>query len=186
MSVLPASEGVEPEFLYHFSEDPSIEVFEPRPGRAIAGRPAGERLVWAIDEFHAPMYLFPRDCPRIVLWALRGSSAADVERWIGSQASMVAHVESGWLSRIRACALYRYRFDAAPFESIQDHGTHVSSTAVEPIEVEAVGDLEGAIAAAGVELRALERLQPLADAWFSSLHYSGIRLRNAVEWTPPV
>ena len=25
-------------------------------------------LVWAIDKWHQPMYRFPRDCPRILLW----------------------------------------------------------------------------------------------------------------------
>lgn len=186
MAVLPASEGVTPDVLFHFSEDPSIEVFEPRPGRAIDGRPGGELLVWAIDAFHAPMYLFPRDCPRIVLWALRDSTAEDIERWVGSSTSMVAHVEERWLAAVQSCELYRYSFEPSSFESIHDHGTHVSASVVTPIGVERVGDLEAAIAAAGVELRALERLQPVAEAWFSSLHYSGIRLRNARDWTPPV
>lgn len=186
MAVLPASEGVAPDVLYHFSEDPRIEVFEPRPGRAIDGRPEDELLVWAIDGFHAPMYLFPRDCPRIVLWALRDSTSEDIERWIGPSASMVAYVEERWLSAMRSCGLYRYRFETTSFESIHDHGTHVSSSAVAPVGVEAVGDLEAAIVEAGVELRALDRLQPVAEAWFSTLHYSGIRLRNARDWTPPV
>lgn len=185
-AVLPASEGVTPDALYHFSEDPSIEVFKPRPGRAIEGRLAGEQLVWTIDEFHAPMYFFPRDCPRIILWARRDSSADDVERWIGSKASMVAHVEARWLSRIRSRELHRYRFDPTPFESIHDHGTHVSLAPVTPLDVEPVGDLEAALAAANVELRVQGTLQPVAEAWFTSLHYSAIRMRNARDWTPPV
>ena len=185
-AVLPASEGVLPGVLYHFSENPDIEVFEPRPGRAIDGWPAGEQLVWAIDELHAPMYLSPRDCPRVILWALRGSSPDDVERWIGSQASMVAYVEERWLAAMRSCELYRYRFEPGAFESIRDHGTHVTTSAVTPIDVEPVGDLEAALAAANVELRPQETLQPVAEAWFTSLHYSGIRMRNARDWTPPV
>jgi hypothetical protein len=132
------------------------------------------------------MYLFPRDCPRIILWALRESTAADVERWIGPTASMVAYVEERWLPAMHSCELYRYRFEPASFESIHDHGTHVSTSMATPMGVEAVADLEAAIAAAGVELRALERLQPVAEAWFSSVHYSGIRLRNAQERTAPL
>ena len=59
--------------LFHFSDDPAIARFEPRavlvpspraPGREWLNGP----LVWAIDEPHQPMYLFPRDCPRILLW----------------------------------------------------------------------------------------------------------------------
>lgn len=185
-AVLPASEGAAPEFLYHFSENPGIEAFEPRPGRSIEGRPDGEQLVWAIDEFHAPMYLFPRDCPRIILWALRDSTAEDIERWLVPERTMVAHVEERWLPELRSCALYRYRFDPTSFESIHDHGTHVSTERVVPLEVERIGDLEGALATANVELRALEQLQPLADAWSSSLHFSGLRLRNAERRVAPV
>ena len=56
--------------LYHFSDDPSITRFVPRPVLVPATRPPGSDwlngpLVWAIDEWHQPMYLFPRDCPRI-------------------------------------------------------------------------------------------------------------------------
>jgi hypothetical protein len=47
--------------LYHFSEDPHIAVFEPR---APTARPEVEPLVWAIDEWHAPMYYLLRECPR--------------------------------------------------------------------------------------------------------------------------
>jgi hypothetical protein len=34
----------------------------------------------------------------------------------------------------------------------------------------------------GVELRVLDRLTPLRGVWDSSLHASGIRLRNAQGW----
>lgn len=185
--VLPAAVGRQPGVLYHFSEDPGIDTFEPRPGRAIEGRPAGERLVWAIDELHAPMYFFPRECPRIVLWAVDNSLAEDIARWLGpSSATIAIHVESRWLEAMRSCELYRYSFDPAPFETINDHGTHVSASAVKPRAVEALGDLESALESSGVELRVVDSLQALADAWFSTLHFSGIRLRNAVEWTAPV
>ena len=38
------------------------------------------------------------------------------------------------------------------------------------------------LAAQGVELRAMESLLPLKDVWSTSLHASGIRLRNARDW----
>ena len=52
--------------LFHYSEDPSIVVFEPRPVRVPAARRAGFEwlngpLVWAIDEPHSILYLFPRE-----------------------------------------------------------------------------------------------------------------------------
>jgi hypothetical protein len=48
-----------PTALYHFSDDPHIERFEPR---LIARRPeVTEALVWAVDEEYAFTYCFPRD-----------------------------------------------------------------------------------------------------------------------------
>ena len=189
--LLPGIPLGRPTALYHFSEDPGIQLFQPRAeGRPLPGRAPGEALVWAIDEHHAPLYYFPRDCPRIVLWALEDSDAADVKRWIASPEArpgtrMVAHIESAWLDRFEQCRLYRYTFSAETFESIHDHGTHVSRKAVAPLTVEPVGALREALEAGGAELRVVESLEPLAEAWRSSLHISGIRLRNAQGWTPP-
>ncbi len=41
-----------------------------------------------------------------------------------------------------------------------------------------IPDLLGALAAAGVELRMMHSLHPLRGVWDTSLHASGIRLRN--------
>jgi hypothetical protein len=38
------------------------------------------------------------------------------------------------------------------------------------------------MASAGVELRVMERLTPLRHVWSTSLHASGVRLRNAAGW----
>ena len=64
--------------LYHFSEEPDIRVFQPRVGLI-----ATESYVWAIDEWHAPMYYFPRDCPRACFWPGPTTSDEDRERWFG-------------------------------------------------------------------------------------------------------
>ena len=166
--------------LYHFSEDPGIEVFAPH---SVEHRPELEPLVWAIDEWHQPMYFFPRDCPRILLWLLSTTSEADRERWFGaSSARMLAHIEWDWLERMRSTALYRYTLSEAQFESLNDAGMHVSPATIEPLAVEPVGDLLEALRAADVELRVLERLTPLRDVWLTTLHASGIRLRNAQDW----
>ena len=47
--------------LWHFSEDPTIEVFVPH--RAPTAE-LDDELVWAIDSAHRWLYWFPRDCPR--------------------------------------------------------------------------------------------------------------------------
>ena len=59
---------------------------------------------------------------------------------------------------------------------------HVSQDTVTPVSVEPMGGLLEALRGATVELRVLERLTPLRGAWATSLHASGIRLRNAVGW----
>ena len=50
--------------LFHVSEQPDIQVFQPRiPTRKELDQTTG--LVWAMDEAHLPNYLTPRECPRV-------------------------------------------------------------------------------------------------------------------------
>jgi len=166
--------------LYHFSEEPDIAVFAPRP---LASQPGVEPLVWAIDDWHAPMYLFPRDCPRILLWPLPATTPEDRERWWGDRdARMVANIEWAWFERLRTTRLYRYTMPPAAFEDLNDAGMWVSRSMVEPEAVTTVADLPAALAEANVELRVMPSLLPLRGAWNTTLHASGIRLRNATGW----
>ena len=178
--------------LFHFSEDPAIELFEPRPVRVPAERPPGRDwmngpLVWAIDAWHSPMYFFPRDCPRILLWPKHSTTNDDIERWWRGdrQRRMLAHIEEGWLGRLKTTPIYRYAFQPDRFEDIGDVGMWVSRATVRPLSVEPVGDLLAALAAADVELRVMPDLLPLKGVWESSLHASGVRLRNAARWGEP-
>ena len=166
--------------LYHFSEDPSIEAFTPHVPEH---RHDVDPRVWAIDEWHSPMYFFPRQCPRILLWRISGTTEADVARWWHhSEARMLAHIESCWLDAMRTSRVYRYDLPAAGFEDLHEAGMYVSRQRVEPLRVEPLGDLIEALERASVELRLLPSLEPLRDVWQSSLHASGIRLRNAQGW----
>ena len=177
--------------LFHFSDDPGIERFEPRPVLVPSARAPGRDwlngpLVWAIDDWHQPMYLFPRDCPRILLWPRPETTAEDRELWWGgSTCRMIAHVEEAWLERLSSGAVIRYEFPIDTFESLDDAGMWVSRRAVTPLAVAEIGDLPCALRDQGVELRVMESLTPLRDVWSSSLHASGIRLRNARGWLPP-
>jgi hypothetical protein len=45
--------------LFHISEEPGIELFEPRVSE---GRGP---VVWAIDADRLRNYLLPRECPRV-------------------------------------------------------------------------------------------------------------------------
>ena len=175
--------------LFHFSEDPSIGRFVPRPvampSQRIAGRDwLNGPLVWAIDDWHQPMYFFPRDCPRILLWSRPHSTAADRDAWFqGSHARILAHVEQAWLDRVTATAIHRYELPADNFEDLEDAGMWVSRGPVAPLAVETLSDLPAAMVAANVELRVVPSLVPLRRALDTTLHFSGIRLRNAQGWT---
>jgi hypothetical protein len=170
--------------LYHLSEDATIARFVPRPPLA---RPEVEPLVWAIDDWHAPVYFLPRDCPRVCFWPLPTTTAEDHARYFATVSGrMVIAVESGWLERLRTTRLYRYLMPEATFVDIHDHGVHVSRAAVVPLRIEPVGDLLAALAGAGVEVRIMPSLVPLARAISqSTLHFSLIRMRNAEGWADP-
>lgn len=177
--------------LYHFSEDPTIEVFHPRPipGPSTYSTPpppeqTSSLLVWAIDEAHAPLYWFPRDCPRIAYWALPTSTPEDIDRFLGHTAARwVIAIESAWLARLRETQLYAYRFPPETFEPQWEGGGpgyHISREPVTPVAVEPVGDLLARHVAAGIELRITPSLWPLRRALLSAtLHFSMVRMRNA-------
>ena len=95
---------------------------------------------------------------------------------------MVAYVEETWADAVSTATLYRYELPPESFESLDDAGMWVSKSAVRPLRRAEIGDLADELSAAGVELRTLPDLTPLKDVWNTSLHASGIRLRNAVNW----
>lgn len=165
--------------LWHFSEDPSLGRFEPRRR---AQDPEDERWVWAVDTRHAPMFWFPRDCPRGCVWAGPETSAEDRERFFGQSAAGRIHViESAWLERVRTGRLFAYRLPVEPFRPHGEVGGYwISGQPVEALERLAVDDLIGRHAAAGIELRITPSIWPFwRRATASTLQFSGMRLRNA-------
>src|SRR4030095_61758 len=109
-----------------FSEDPGIARFEPHV--ASTSSIQDRAYVWAIDEWHAPMYYVPRDCPRACFWAGEQTSAEDRERWPhGLSPRFVMVVEAQWIDRIRNTVLYRYELPPKTFTPRLDgSGHHVS------------------------------------------------------------
>jgi hypothetical protein len=165
--------------LLHFSEDPSIRVFDPHVART--AQVPGAR-VWAIDAIHAPSYWFPRDCPRACCWAEGEPVGAAVDALLGLGGVRRMHaIESGWLERMRACRLYVYRFAIESFvPEPRSGGAWCARERVEPLSVEPVGDLLERHAEAGIELRIVPNLWPLIDAIVASgLAFSIIRKANA-------
>jgi hypothetical protein len=166
-----------PHALWHVSEDASLHCFEPHVA-ATAAEP--ERLVWAVDTRHLPLYWFPRDCPRGTFWAHAGSTAEDVQRLLGT-AARVHVVEEAWLPRMRAARLFAYRLPEEPFEPHTEVGGYwVAREPVEALDRIELGEPVALHVEAGIELRALPSVWPLwNEVVASTLEYSGIRLRNA-------
>jgi hypothetical protein len=163
--------------LWHVSENPAIEVFHPHHSEL---HTLDEPLVWAVDTDRWWLYWFPRECPRACFNAREETTDEDVERWLdGDRGRRVAVIESGWLARFRSARVYAYRLPAETFEPWDKF--FISRETVEPLELVELGDLLARHAEAGVELRIAPSLYPLWDKLVeSSLHFSGIRLRNAV------
>jgi hypothetical protein len=165
--------------VYHLSDEPGIELFEPRTG---GYRFETEAVVWAIDREHLPNYLFPRDCPRVTFVARPDSDPSDVERLMGtSGAKRVIAIESAWYERIRESRLHRYELDARTFTMVDEiAGYLISREPVVPVSEREIGDILGELVAHDVELRFLPSLWKLREAVIhSTLEFSIVRMRNA-------
>lgn len=152
------------EDLYHFSEDPTIEVFVPRvaPTQQVAGS-----FVWADAPDTSPRYWFPRECPRATWWQPDGSRRVHAIQW-------------EWFDRFVTCELYVYRFDATPFRKNPGGGGWITSETIQPLAVEPVGPLLDKHHDARIELRLVDDLWAL---WLEvvelpGIQFSGIRLKN--------
>ncbi len=175
----PPYEGEGPFALWHFSEDPSLSRFRPH---VPATNPDARPLVWAVDTRHAPLFWFPRDCPRGCIWPVPATTREDRERFFGSTAANRIHVmESGWLAHMQACRLYAYRFPAHAFRPHEEVGGYwVCDEPVEAVGREVVDDLVGRHADARIELRITPSIWPFwRRVAGSTVGFSGLRLRNA-------
>lgn len=162
--------------LFHLSEEPGIERFEPRPSTY-----TDDPVVWAIDAERVRNYLLPRECPRVTYYAGAASNPSDVERFLGTSKAVIA-VESGWLARVRSCRLYCYQLPPDTFECLDEcAGYFVSRVTVAPGRVDVYDDVMTELLKRRAELRFVPDLWPLHDAVAaSSLQFSMIRMRNAL------
>ncbi len=161
--------------IYHVSEEPGIEWFEPRPTPYV-----DDPVVWAVGEHRLHNYLLPRDCPRVTCFASPENDSPEMDRILMGSHALVA-IEHAWLQRVRDCRLYLYRMPPQTFEQLDGTaGYVVSREAVAPTSVEVVDDCLAAIAAHGVEFRVVSNLWPLRDAILAATqNFSFIRMRNA-------
>ncbi|WP_257347543.1 DUF6886 family protein [Pseudalkalibacillus decolorationis] len=165
------------EFLYHFSEEADIKQFIPRKSSSFPQLPP---KVWAIDKTHAPLYYFPRDCPRIAIWKGKDTTDQDMERF-HLNAKMVITIESRWLPKLEETVIFQYTFAEESFQCFDENaGYFTSEKSVKPIEVVKIGHLREHLIDSSVELRWIRSLKNLRDDVLnSSLSYSMIRMRNA-------
>ncbi|MBO0691690.1 MAG: hypothetical protein J2P58_02225 [Acidimicrobiaceae bacterium] len=164
--------------LWHYSEDPSLERFVPH---IPATNPQAPPAVWAVDTRHAPMFWFPRDCPRGCIWPVSTTTAIDRERFFGqSDAERIHVIEAAWLAPMRSCRLYAYRLPTDPFRPHDVGGYWVTDEEVEAVERVSVDDLIGLHADSRIELRITPSIWPWwRRAVDSTVEFSGSRLHNA-------
>jgi hypothetical protein len=168
--------------LFHFSSNGEIEVFEPRPPLR---HPDSEPLVYGIDLWHSPLYLFPRDCPRIGVWPIDSTCDQD-RRWFEetSRNRIVLFIDQRFEGSWRSEGIYRYEFRRDGFIDCQDHGVWVNRSTVYPVTCESLTDLPAECQLAGVEVRVVPNLAEKAREFFdyesktfrTTLHVSMIRM----------
>ncbi|CAG7642363.1 DUF6886 family protein [Paenibacillus allorhizosphaerae] len=165
--------------LYHFSEQSDIRSFTPRQLDYRQNEPA---MVWTIDEFHAPHYYFPRDCPRVCIWPSDDTTEADIQRFFGhSVTKRVVAIESRWFERVKSAAIYRYEFAPDQFSLYEANaGYYTSTQTVQPVSVERMDDLLHSLTCLDIEVRITPSLFPLKEAILSStVNFSMIRMKYA-------
>jgi hypothetical protein len=170
------------ERLFHFSDDPGITRFEPRPPPS-ASSGVTDQVVWAVGERLRHNYLLPRDCPRVTFYRAPGSAPEDVARLMsGASAGHVVAIEIGWMPALRHGRLYQYELPPAAFQPIdQGAGYYISREPIVPVGMVTIDDLLGELLACDIELRVMPSLWPLCDLVVaSSLRFSCIRMRNAL------
>ncbi len=168
--------------LFHVSESPDIEYFEPRPSPS-KWESITAPIVWAIDEPHLVNYLLPRDCPRVTYYPLPSSTTTDIERLMGATHSHhVVCIEEAWLKRVSEQKLCLYELPEDSFTCVDSGaGYYVSHETIRPKSKTIIDSLIEKIAACGADFRILPSLWKLSeDVSSSSLQYSCIRMRNAL------
>lgn len=167
--------------LFHVSEEPDIQVFEPRlPKRSDLDPATG--LVWSIEESKLSNFLTPRNSPRVAYHVSSQTTDSDKDRFFSS--SSVTHalvIENRWFQTMRNTTLFLYEFTPTDF-SLLDRvaGYYTATTTQYPIQKYVLNDLLQELIARNVEVRIVDHLWDLADAVKgSTLDWSLCRMANA-------
>ena len=167
-----------PDVVFHYSEDGAITRFAPHRAPS---NPSHPPAVWTIDAAHAPLYWFPRHCPRISVWAYDDEQQGRLSELFGTEASRICATETIWIDPMRTARLYEYRFDGRLFAPWTDaDGQYIAGEVVHPDEVVMLDDLLALHADAEVELRFTPKLGRLMDQVLASgLPFGFVRIRDA-------
>ena len=167
--------------LFHVSEEPDIQVFEPRiPKRNDLDKSVG--LVWAIDEARLPNFLTPRNCPRVAYYSTSNTTEQDKKKFFSS--STISHalvVENQWFETICSTTLYLYEFYLDDF-SLQDDvaGYYVAKTTQITKAKYEIKDIFGELIKRNVEIRMTDCLWDIAaEVKQSTLNWSLCRMAFA-------
>jgi len=167
--------------LFHVSDEPGIELFEPRPSPSFFAEITGD-VVFAIEDRLLHNYLLPRDCPRVTYYRSNKTTRYDKEKFFGeSKADFVIIVESGWYQRIKETTLYCYELPGDSFALLDEcAGYHISYQTISPVKIRTITDTMAELLSRNVELRFTPLLIKIADdVSKSTLNFSIIRMRNA-------
>ncbi|GAB4043490.1 DUF6886 family protein [Spirosoma litoris] len=173
---------MQPNRLFHISENPTIKVFEPRPSPSHFDSIHGD-VVFAISETRLHNYLFPRDCPRVTFYSKDSTSEVDKEKFLGNTtASFIVVLENKWLETIEKAQLYCYEFRPDNFVLLDEGaGYYVSYKSETPLSMRIIKNCLEELEKRPIEVRFVETLWPLAqEVAASTLQFSLIRMRNAV------
>lgn len=153
--------------LFHFSEESSIDIFEPRVKENRKDMPP---VVWAIDDVHEFTFYFPRNCPRIVYTRTDELNDEDRNKFFGLTSSdIVITVETEWYERIKNTTLYKYTMPAHTFQLFDEFaGYYISTQTVKPIEIETINHLLDRLVDLNIEVRFTPSLYPLREAILNS------------------
>ena len=178
-NLAPANHADAVATVFHYSEDGSIKRFTPHVPPTNPSHPPS---VWTLDAEHSPLYWFPRNCPRISVWAHTPAQQELLSNMFGTESRRICAVESHWLVRVREAQIYRYSFDAEQFVPwTEADGQYISGEPVYPQTVDLLDDLLGMHADAGIEVRFTPRLGRLMDQMLASgLPFSFVRIRHAL------
>src|SRR5215212_3890399 len=133
-----------PDRLFHFSDDPGITRFVPRPSPSPSSG-VTDQVVWAVGERLRHNYLLPRNCPRVTFYPTPGSTPADLARLMaGTSAGHVVAIETGWMPALRQGRLYQYELPSATFVAVDEGaGYYISREPIIPLGIVTIDDLLG-------------------------------------------